>query len=170
MKKKNKLPFRMLPASWGLTGKSRDIAEAEYYYSGADLAMRMAEINNDSEDDIAVAKLKAQLDNDVITKPQHDKGVADIRKEPFVNVVNMGIDPENVVQGYFELDWNDEFVKMLSDAGITGTNDEDIVNKWFNGVCRTVLLDAERDLDYGMQQQGQGRDDVIVTNSKQSKK
>ena len=29
MAKKSKLPFSMMPASWGLKGKSRAIAEAE---------------------------------------------------------------------------------------------------------------------------------------------
>ena len=58
----------------------------------------------------------------------------------------MGIDEENVVQGYFELDWNDEFVAMLQSKGITGTSDEDVVNKWFNAVCRTVLLNEQADV------------------------
>ena len=71
----------------------------------------------------------------------------------------MGIDPENVVQGYFELDWNDEFVQYLMSQGIAGDSDEDVVNKWFNAVCRTVLLQEKADLDYGLQE---GRDDVIV--------
>jgi len=154
MKKKTKLPFRMLPASWGLKGKSREIAEAEYYYEGIDLKKRLAEINADSEQDAEVAKLRVDLENDVISQAQHDKSVAEIRQEPFINVINMGVDPENIVQGYFELDWNDEFIKMLASAGITGQNDEEIVNKWFNGVCRTVLLQEKADLDYGLQEGG----------------
>jgi len=148
----------MLPASWGLTGKSREIAEAEYYYEGIDLKKRLAEINADSEQDAEVAKLRVDLENDVISQAQHDKSVAEIKQEPFVNVINMGVNPENIVQGYFELDWNDEFIKMLASAGITGQNDEELVNKWFNGVCRTVLLQEKADLDYGLQE---GSSDVI---------
>lgn len=148
----------MLPASWGLKGKSREIAEAEYYYEGIDLKKRLAEINADSEQDAEVAKLRVDLENDVISQAQHDKSVAEIKQEPFVNVINMGVNPENIVQGYFELDWNDEFIKMLASAGITGQNDEELVNKWFNGVCRTVLLQEKADLDYGLQEGGQ---DVI---------
>jgi hypothetical protein len=158
MKKKVKLPFRMLPASWGLKGKSREIAEAEYYYEGLDLERRLAEINSESEEDAEVAKLEVDLRNEVISKAEFDKKVAGIRNEPYVNVLNMGIDPQNVVQGYFELDWNDEFIKMLQSAGLTGKNDEEIVNKWFNGVCRTVLLQEKADLDYGLQE---SNDDVI---------
>ena len=37
MAKKTKLPFSMMPASWGLSGKTRAVAEAEYYYDGEEL-------------------------------------------------------------------------------------------------------------------------------------
>ena len=40
---------------------------------------------------------------------------------------------------------------MLQNGGITGTSDDDVVNKWFNGVCRTVLLQEGADLDYGLE-------------------
>jgi len=156
MKKKTKLPFRMMPASWGLKGKSRDIAEAEYYYEGDDLEKRLAEINASTEDDATIAKLEIDLRNEKISSSDFDKRVAGIKKEPYVNVLSMGVDPENVAQGYFELDWNEEFIKMLQSAGMTGKNDEEIVNKWFNAVCRTVLLQEKADLDYGLQAGGNG--------------
>lgn len=161
MKKKVKLPFGMLPASWGLKGKTRDIAEAEYYYSGEDLEKRLAEINNETPEDVEVAKLEVDLKNEKISHSEFEKKVAEIRNEPWVGVLEMGVNPENVTQGYFELDWNDEFVKLLQSAGIQGKNDEDVVNKWFNGVCRTVLLQEKADLDYGLRDDS----DVIVTNS-----
>ena len=131
------IPFYMHPSSWGKKGKERELAQANYNFKDEKL----------SEE---VSKIEAKYEKQEAT----EKG------EPYVTVLRMGIDPDNVVQGYFELDWNDEFVQMLSSAGIQGTSDEDIVNKWFNGVCRTVLLDSERDLDYGMQPNG-GRPDVI---------
>ena len=59
-----------------------------------------------------------------------------------------------------ELDWNDHFVKFLHENGYTGNNDEDIVNKWFNDVCRTVLVQEIADQDYGLQP---GETDVIRT-------
>lgn len=159
MKKKVKLPFSMMPASWGLKGKSRAIAEAEYYYEGEDLEKVLAELDAESEEDKEVARLKVDLKNEKISQTDYEKKVAEIRKEPWVTVVGMGVNPENVVQGYFELDWNDEFVKMLQEAGLTGKSDEEVVNRWFNGICKTVLLNEERDLDYGMQ--SEERTDVI---------
>lgn len=126
----------MSPKSWGKKGKDREIAEAEYNLDGEQLQFELNKIES-----------------------KYDRIEADKIGEPYVNVIRMGIDPENVVQGYFELDWNDAFVAMLQEKGIKGTSDEDVVNKWFNAVCRTVLLQEQSDQDYGMR----GRDDVIRT-------
>lgn len=41
-----KIPFKYLPAAWGLKGKSRLIAEAEYNLSGYDLAVELAKIEH----------------------------------------------------------------------------------------------------------------------------
>ena len=126
----------MSPSSWGKSGRELELAQAEYELSGSDKQDKIVDINN-----------------------RYDKEEATEKKEPWVNVIKMGIDPDNVVQGYFELDWNDEFVQYLMAQGIAGDSDEDVVNKWFNAVCRTVLLQEKADLDYGMQQ---GRQDVLV--------
>lgn len=45
MKRNKLIPFSCWPAAWGLKGKTREIAEAEYYYSGEELERRLAEIN-----------------------------------------------------------------------------------------------------------------------------
>jgi hypothetical protein len=135
-----KLPFWMLPASWGLKGKTREIAEAEYYHEGQDLEEKLAEINANTPEEKEIAKLAVKLKHEEISQDAYDKAVATIKKEPWVNVVKMGVNPTNVTQGFFELDWNEEFIVMLQEAGIEGMSDEEIVNKWFNGVCKTVLL------------------------------
>jgi len=150
-KKKRWIPFDLMPGSWGLSGKTKEIARAEYYYDGDELEYQLLEIeHNVDSKEYAELKLKLDYKKEKIGKFEYEKELATLKKEPYVNVLSMGIDPDNVVQGYFELDWNDEFVKMLHNAGMTGTSDEDIVNKWFNGVCRTVLLQESADLDYGL--------------------
>lgn len=154
MKKKTKLPFGLMPGSWGLKGKARERAEAEYYYEGIDLEKALAVIEADTPDAEKVAVLDVELKHELISQSDRDKKVAEIQGEPYVNILNMGVDPENVAQGYFELDWNDEFIRMLQGAGLTGKNDEEIVNKWFNAVCRTVLIQEKADLDYGLQSGG----------------
>lgn len=44
MPKRKIIPFNLLPASWGLKGKSRKIAEAEYHLSGHELDVELARI------------------------------------------------------------------------------------------------------------------------------
>lgn len=110
-----------------------------------------------TDEEYKIGQLEIELKNGDIEKNDFDREVATIKGEPYLNVIEMGI--ENSSEGYFELDWNDAFVKMLHDDGITGMSDEDVVNKWFNRVCRTVLMQEGADQDYGFQSQ-QGRPDV----------
>ena len=42
-----KLPFSILPASWGLKGKSREIAQAEYELTGYELEKKLLSIKED---------------------------------------------------------------------------------------------------------------------------
>src|ERR1700756_452388 len=44
---KKLIPFSALPGSWGLKGKTRDIAQAEYELEGYELAIRLLEIKKD---------------------------------------------------------------------------------------------------------------------------
>jgi len=155
----------MMPASWGLKGKSRAIAEAEYYYEGEELEKVLAEINAESDDEKVLSALDIDLKNGRIGREQYDKRRAEILEEPYVNVIHMDVNPENAKAGYIELDWNDHFVKFLHENGYTGTSDEDVVNKWFNDVCRTVLIQEQADLDYGLQEE---RDDVIKRDGTES--
>ena len=148
-----KLPFRMMPGSWGLKGKTRAIAEAEYYYQGEELTKKLAEIDADGDPTQAELNLLAEkLKAGELTYPEYEKECHNTKNEPYVNVLDMGIDPENVSNGYFELDYNDLFVQMLSEHGIVGKSDEEIVNIWFNRICRTIVAQESADLDYGLQE------------------
>lgn len=157
---RKKLPFWMLPASWGLKGKTRAIAEAEYMFEGKDLEEKLAEINANTPEDKEIAVLTIKLKHEEISQAAYDKAVATIRKEPWVNVVKMGVNPTNVAAGFFELDWNDEFIAMLHENSYVGQSDEEVVNKWFNDVCRTVLIQEKADQDYGLEQTE--REDVEI--------
>ena len=150
----------MLPASWGLKGKTRAIAEAEYMYEGKELEEKLAELNAETAEDKEIAVLAVKLKHEEISRDAYDKAVAGIKKEPWVNVTKMGIDDKNVSAGYFELDWNEEFIAMLYENGYVGQSDEEVVNKWFNDICRTVLIQEKADQDYGLEQTD--RDDVEV--------
>jgi hypothetical protein len=62
--------------------------------------------------------------------------------EPYVAVLSMDVDPNNLHQGAFELDWNEIFVARLLKAGYQGKVDADIVDQWFQNVCRHVVMET----------------------------
>ncbi len=63
---------------------------------------------------------------------------------PYVAVLNVDLDPENVGNGAFELDWNDKFIVELVKAGYQykeGEEESVIVDRWFAEVCKNVLAE-----------------------------
>lgn len=62
--------------------------------------------------------------------------------EPYVAILGMDIDYNNLAYGSFELDWNDKFVSNLIRAGYVGKTDADIVDMWFQNVCRNVVMET----------------------------
>lgn len=75
-------------------------------------------------------------------KKRTAKELATERGEPYVNVVNMEIDREDLENGAFELDWNDIFVAKLVRAGYKGSTDQQIVDQWFQNICRNIVLET----------------------------
>lgn len=64
--------------------------------------------------------------------------------EPYVSIVKVNVDPENVGNGAFELDWNDKFLLNLIKAGYkvkADDTDNMIVDRWFQNVCRNIALE-----------------------------
>lgn len=72
---------------------------------------------------------------------EKEKQIATRKKEPWVAVLDTNVDPKNIRNGFFELDWNNEFIECLLDAGYTGETSEEIVEKWFKGVARQILAE-----------------------------
>jgi hypothetical protein len=73
------------------------------------------------------------------------KELATEKGEPYVAVLNMDVDPNNLHQGAFELDWNDIFVARLVKAGYMmkpADTDGEIVDRWFQNVCRHVVMET----------------------------
>jgi|TARA_Y100000389_G_C17458570_1_gene519917 hypothetical protein len=65
--------------------------------------------------------------------------------EPWVSILNVDINPEDINNGAFEMDWNDKFVLNLIKAGYKQSEDdtdEEIVDRWFQQVCRNIALEV----------------------------
>jgi hypothetical protein len=54
------------------------------------------------------------------------------------------LDPDNVGNGAFELDWNEIFIARLVKAGFQIKKDDtdaDIVDRWFQTVCKNIIAE-----------------------------
>lgn len=72
------------------------------------------------------------------------KEEATLRGDPWVGVISVELDAENVGNGAFELDWNDKFLAQLVRAGFQRKPNEPesvIIDRWFQEVCRNVIME-----------------------------
>ena len=117
-------------------------------------------------------KKKVTTSDAPVTLQKTEKEIANEKGEPYVNILSMDVDPENMQNGAFELDWNDKFVANLIRAGYqkdSKDTDSDIVDRWFTAVCRNVVLETyeqyeamnpERDRVVKTRNIGDGRSEV----------
>lgn len=73
------------------------------------------------------------------------KEIATEHNEPYVSIVSMNLDPDDVNNGSFELDWNEKFISNLIRAGYQkapNDTDTDLVDRWFQEICRNVALEV----------------------------
>ena len=97
-------------------------------------------------DEITLAENKANiaLEQEELAKLA-PKDRATRLKEPWVGVLNTHINKDNIRNGFFELDWNDQFVLKLKQEGygFDGDKDEEIVDRWFRELCANVVVDGD---------------------------
>jgi len=69
---------------------------------------------------------------------------ASARGEPYVAVLDTHVNKDNIKNGFFELDWNDEFIVELkkSGYGFDGDPEEEIVDRWFRDLAQNMLAEA----------------------------
>jgi hypothetical protein len=73
-----------------------------------------------------------------------EKKLATIDNEPWVKVLEVHMEnPNDPKTGYFELDWNEAFEQSLYDAGYSGRSGPEVVEQWFNDLCRGVVADDQ---------------------------
>jgi hypothetical protein len=86
-----------------------------------------------------------------VLKVKDPKEYATRRKESWVNVIDMKVNKDNIRNGFFELDWNEYFIKELIQAGYGVDNDldEEIVDRWFRDIVHGMLEEEGLDTDRG---------------------
>lgn len=75
------------------------------------------------------------------------KEIATERGEPWVSVLDTKVNPENPRNGFFELDWNDQFILQLKQAGYgyDGDPEEEIVDRWFRELAYQMFVETGQD-------------------------
>lgn len=83
---------------------------------------------------------------------EKEKAEATKAGKPWVAVLDTQVNPGNIRNGFFELDWNNEFIEQLLDAGYNGESNEEIVDKWFRSIVIQMLEEegqtTDRDMGY----------------------
>ena len=81
------------------------------------------------------------------TDQQTAKAQATAKKEPYIAVLDTQVNPDNIRNGFFELDWNEYFILQLKSEGYNGTTEEEIVDLWFQDLCRNIGNEAGIDME-----------------------
>jgi hypothetical protein len=89
-----------------------------------------------------------------LLKKKNPKEYATRKKEPWVSVLDVKINQDNVRNGFFEMDWNSYFIEELikSGYGTEADPEEEIVDRWFRDIVYNMLseegLDTTRNSGY----------------------
>ena len=121
-----------------LFGIDKIEAEAEASVKAAEEAKRLAEAATEAAEQAKEAERIAKLT---------PKERATEAKEPWVAVLDTHVNKDNVRNGFFELDWNEYFVLQLRSNGYTGNTDEEVVDIWFQELCRNVGSEEGVDME-----------------------
>ena len=79
-----------------------------------------------------------------------EKEIATKKGLAWVAVLDTQVNSDNIRNGFFELDWNNQFIEELLDAGYTGETNEEIVDQWFRTIATQILNEQGVDNDRGI--------------------
>ena len=100
---------------------------------------------------IAEEKAALEAESDKKLKVRDPKAYATKKGEPWVNVLDMKVNEDNIRNGFFELDWNKHFIDELLEAGYgsEGDEEEQIVDRWFKEIIFNMLQEEGLDTNRG---------------------
>ena len=155
-------PYEEAEAHYSLTGIELERRLAELNHTGKELQIALAdidhahqvldeygwlkrriEINFEEGKDRQVELIKLDQTFNKIEKREAEKKIADLLNEPWVAIVDEGLDPHAGPSGfYFVFDWNDAWIAMLRHYGYEGSSEDELMEKWFGDVCRNEVINS----------------------------
>jgi hypothetical protein len=102
-------------------------------------------------DKVEAEKAQVESEKMELLKQRDPKDYHTRKKEPWVNVIDVKVNEENVRNGFFELDWNKYFIAQLIESGYGVENDpeEEIVDRWFRDIVYNMLDEEGQDTNRG---------------------
>lgn len=95
-------------------------------------------------------KKKNKIQNELVNNSQETstenlsaKEIATMKHEPWVDVIKVHVNKDDVRNGFFELDWNQYFIVQLKNAGYgtEGDSDEFVIDHWFRDLARSMFIE-----------------------------
>lgn len=87
-----KLPFGLFPGSWGLKGKTREVAKAEYELVGEALQKKLIKIKCDDENECQLELLTLKRRNKHITKEEYDYKYAELKYKDTPEYIDIALE------------------------------------------------------------------------------
>ena len=100
-------------------------------------------IKDEKKRDIAIAEVDHKFGH--ISKNELDKRIATANGESQVKVLKMELEKDKPGSGFFELDFNEDFVEYLANNGYEGSDNDKIVDNWFNDLCKNIVMEGLED-------------------------
>jgi hypothetical protein len=105
------------------------------------------------KEEARIAEEKARIEEESleVLKKKDPKEYATRKKKPWVSVLDVKVNEDNVRNGFFELDWNKYFIEDLKQAGYgeEGDLEEEIVDRWFRDIVYNMLAEEGMDTSRG---------------------
>ena len=97
------------------------------------------------EEALAAEEERIKEEEMKLLKKKDPKAYATRKKEPWVNVLDMQVNGDNIRNGFFELDWNKFFIEELIQNGYGEESDpeEEIVDRWFRDIVYNMLQEEQ---------------------------
>jgi len=105
------------------------------------------------KDITGITKKEKELEEQemALLKKKDPKEYATRRKEPWVSVLDVKVNEDNVRNGFFELDWNKYIIAQLIEKGYGVDNDPEgeNVDRWFRDIVYNMLEAEGQSTDRG---------------------
>ncbi|NJO60949.1 MAG: hypothetical protein HC836_22645 [Richelia sp. RM2_1_2] len=145
-----KWPFKLTLSNLILKGKTKELARAQHELKGEELDKKLLDLEHDDKSTVDYMLKVLELDKkyNAITEFEYEKQKATLKNEPWVGYRDYGLEKTDDKTGFwFEFDWNSAFVDQLKREGYDGVSDEQIVQRWYAELCRTVAIEEGLALD-----------------------